>query len=108
MFTAQLPKELPVVSLIAFIITAQGMNPYLVASFNSGFACENTRAQIIAAALEQNGPPSSLSPSHYALEPRHLKCISTPGLVAGGSRPPEPAAAPRSSARRTPAKRAVK
>ena len=96
------------VSLFAFIVTVQGMNPYLIASFNSGFACENTRTQLIAAALEQRTAASTMSQSYYALEPRHLKCISTPGLIAPGTRPPlaEPPPRPRSSA--TAAKRPVK
>ena len=73
------------VSLFAFVMTAYGMNPYLIASFNSGFACENAKTQILTAALEQNVAGSSA----YSLAPRNLKCIATPGLVAGGARPPE-------------------
>lgn len=75
------------VSLFAFAMTAYGLNPYLIASFSSGLACENARAQILAAAQEQAVPGTTT----YALAPRSLKCIATPGLVAGGSRPPEPA-----------------
>lgn len=75
------------VSLFAFVMTAYGLNPYLIASFNSGLACENARAQILAAAQEQAVPGTTT----YALAPRTLKCIATPGLVAGGSRPPESA-----------------
>lgn len=73
------------VSLFAFVMTAYGLNPYLIATFSSGLACENTKSQIIAAALEQ----SVAGTSTYSLAPRNLKCIATPGLVAGGSRPPE-------------------
>jgi hypothetical protein len=80
-----------VVSLFAFVMTAYGMNPYLIASFNSGFACENAKTQILAAALEQNVSGSSA----YSLAPRNLKCIATPGLVAGGARPSEAGAAPK-------------
>jgi hypothetical protein len=74
-----------VVSLIAFAMTAYGLNPYVIASFNSGLACENARSAIVSAALEQTVSGSST----YALAPRHMKCIATPGLVAGGSPPPE-------------------
>lgn len=81
------------VSLIAFAMTAYGLNPYVVASFNSGLACENAKSAIIAAALEQTVSGSST----YALAPRHMQCVSTPGLVAGGSLPPSSAAAPPSS-----------
>ena len=76
------------VSLFAFVMTAYGMNPYLIATFNSGFACENAKSQILKAALEQTTTGTS---STYSLAPRNLKCISTPGLVAGGSHPPESA-----------------
>jgi len=74
-----------VVSLVAFLITAYGMNPYVVASFSSGFACENARAAILSAALEQ----TANSTSTYAMTPRSMKCIPTPGLLAPGSRPPD-------------------
>ncbi len=87
---------LPVVSLIAFAMTAYGLNPYVVASFNSGLACENAKSAIIAAALEQTVSGSST----YALAPRHMSCVSTPGLVSGGGLPPEstaPSAVPRGS-----------
>lgn len=82
------------VSLFAFIVTTYGMNPYLVATFNSGLACETAKSSIIAGALEQNLGTTST----YAMAPKNLKCISTPGIVAGG-RPPEfsafkPASAP--------------
>jgi hypothetical protein len=43
-----------VVSLFAFVVTAYGMNPYLVASFNSSLACETAKSAVIAAALEQS------------------------------------------------------
>ncbi|MBC7957431.1 MAG: hypothetical protein H7Y33_16375 [Cytophagales bacterium] len=74
------------VSLFAFVVTAYGMNPYLIASFNSGLACETAKSAIISAALEQ----SVAGTSTYALAPKNMKCINTPGLVAGGGRPPEP------------------
>jgi len=77
--------NLPVVSLFAFVMTAYGINPYLIASFNSGFACENAKTQILTAALEQTAGGSST----YSMTPRSLKCISTPGLVAGGARVPD-------------------
>lgn len=73
------------VSLFAFVVTAYGMNPYLVATFNSGLACETAKSAIVGAALEQ----SMAGTSTYALAPKTLKCIATPGIVAGGSRPPE-------------------
>lgn len=73
------------VSLFAFVMTAYGLNPYLIATFNSGLACENAKLQILAAAREQAVPGTTT----YALVPRSLKCISTPGLVAGGAKPPE-------------------
>ena len=94
-----------VVSLIAFMVTAYGMNPYLVATFNSGLACESAKAAILTAALEQTVAGTST----YALAPRSLKCIGTAGLVAGGNRPPEAsppshAPAPASGHRKTPRK----
>jgi hypothetical protein len=68
------------------MITAYGMNPYLVATFNSNLACETARSAILAAALEQ----SRAGTSTYAMAPKSLKCINTPGIVGGtGSRPPE-------------------
>ncbi len=73
------------VSLFAFVVTAYGMNPYLVASFNSGLACETAKSAIISAALEQ----SVAGTSTYALAPKTMKCIATPGLLAGGTHPPE-------------------
>ncbi|MGY4830133.1 hypothetical protein ACVNIS_16305 [Sphaerotilaceae bacterium SBD11-9] len=73
------------VSLFAFVVTAYGMNPYLVASFNSSLACETAKSALISAALEQ----SVAGTSTYAMAPKTLKCIATPGLVAGGNRPPE-------------------
>jgi hypothetical protein len=79
-----------VVSLFAFVVTAYGMNPYLVASFNSGLACEAAKSALISAALEQ----SVAGTSTYAMAPKTLKCIGTPGLVAGGARPPEPSLPP--------------
>lgn len=81
------------VSLFAFVMTAYGMNPYLIASFNSGFACENGRTQILAAALEQRSAGSTI----YPIAPQSLRCIATPGLVAAGVRPLDtsPAAKPR-------------
>jgi len=82
------------VSLFAFIVTAYGMNPYLVATFNSGLACETAKSAILAAALEQ----SVAGTSTYAMAPKNLKCIGTPGLVSGGNRPPEPSAAPKAAA----------
>jgi len=93
-----------VVSLFAFVVTAYGMNPYLVASFNSGLACETAKSAIIAAALEQ----SVAGTSTYALAPKTMKCIATPGLVAGGSRAPEPSTPPKplsSPAKRPPQKK---
>jgi hypothetical protein len=89
------------VSLVAFLITAYGMNPYVVATFNSTFACENAKAAILSAALkEPNGQTTT-----YAMTPRKMTCIATPGLVAGGtSRPPDtgtPVRAPAKSAAAT-------
>lgn len=81
------------VSLIAFVVTAYGMNPYVVASFSSSLACETAKSAIVSAALEQ----SVAGTSTYAMAPKTLKCIATPGLVAGGNRPPE-ASPPRRSA----------
>ncbi len=81
------------VSLFAFVMTAYGMNPYLIASFNSSFACENAKTQIIAVTLD----PSVTGQGTQSVAARNLKCISTPGLVAAGSRPPEPAAPPKAS-----------
>ena len=78
------------VSLFAFVMTAYGLNPYLIATFSSGLACENAKSQILAAAREQALPGTTT----YALAPRSLKGIATPGLVAGGSRPPEAVATP--------------
>jgi hypothetical protein len=86
-------QEVPVVSLFAFVMTAYGMNPYLIASFNSGFACENARTQIIAVTLD----PSVTGAGTHSVAARNLKCLSTPGLVAGGIRPPEPIAPPKPS-----------
>ncbi len=82
------------VSLFAFVVTAYGMNPYLVASFNSGLACEAAKSAIISAALEQ----SVAGTSTYAMAPKTLKCIATPGLLAGGERPPEPSTPPKRAA----------
>ena len=79
------------VSLFAFVVTAYGMNPYVVASFSSGLACEAAKSAIISAALEQ----SVAGTSTYAMAPKTLKCIATPGLLAGGSHPPEPSTPPR-------------
>ena len=73
------------VSLFVFAMTAYGMAPYLVASFNSGLACENAKSAIMSASLEQTVSGTS----SYSLTPRNMKCISTPGLMAGGARPPE-------------------
>ena len=89
------------VSLFAFVMTAYGMNPYLIASFNSGFACENAKSQILAAALEQNVAGSSA----YSFAPRGLKCIATPGLVGGGARPAEAAPKSLAPASKKPAKK---
>jgi hypothetical protein len=86
--------DFPVVSLFAFVVTAYGMNPYLVASFNSGLACEAAKSAIISAALEQ----SVAGTSTYAMAPKTLKCIATPGLLAGGERPPEPSTPPKRAA----------
>ena len=91
------------VSLFAFVVTAYGMNPYLIASFNSGLACETAKSAVIAAALEQ----SVAGTSTYALAPKNMKCIATPGLVAGGTRPPE-ASTPYKAAAPAPAKRPLK
>lgn len=79
------------VSLFAFVVTAYGMNPYLVASFSSGLACEAAKSAIISAALEQ----SVAGTSTYAMAPKTLKCIATPGLLAGGTHPPEASPPPR-------------
>lgn len=74
------------VSLFAFMVTAYGMNPYLVATFNSNLACETARSALLSAALEQNVAGTST----YAMAPRTLKCINTPGIVPGSaSRPPD-------------------
>ncbi|MBX3619238.1 MAG: hypothetical protein KF891_04505 [Rhizobacter sp.] len=87
------------VSLFAFMVTAYGMNPYLVATFSSGLACETAKSALVSAALEQQMAGTST----YALAPKTLKCIATPGIVAGGpSRPPEASPPPR------PAKRPAK
>lgn len=88
------------VSLFAFVVTAYGMNPYLIATFNSGLACEAAKSAVISAALEQ----SVAGTSTYALAPKNMKCIATPGLVAGGPRPPE-ASVPYRGATPSPAKR---
>jgi len=92
-----------VVSLFAFVMTAHGLNPYLIATFNSGFACENTRTQLMAAALD----PSFAGASTYSMPPR-LQCITTPGLVAGGSRLPDAGTAPRASTSAQPNKKPAK
>ncbi|TMH09942.1 MAG: hypothetical protein E6H58_11855 [Betaproteobacteria bacterium] len=91
------------VSLFAFVMTAYGLNPYLIASFNSGFACENAKTQILTAALEQTTAGSST----YSMTPRSLKCIATPGLVAGGTRPPDIGSAQKAAAAQA-AKKPVK
>jgi hypothetical protein len=88
-----------VVSLFAFVVTAYGMNPYLVASFSSGLHCEAAKAAVVTAALEQKVAGTST----YAMAPKNLQCIATPGLQAGGSRPSEP-----STAYKPPAKRPQK
>lgn len=82
------------VSLFAFVITAYGMNPYLVATFNSTLACESAKAALLSAALDQ----SVAGTSSYAMTPKSLRCIATPGIVAGGARPPEPSTPPRAAA----------
>ncbi len=87
------------VSLFAFVVTAYGMNPYLVASFSSGLHCEAAKAAIVSAALEQ----SVAGTSTYAMAPKNLKCIGTPGLLASSARPPEP-----STPYKPPAKRPLK
>lgn len=79
------------ISLFAFVVTAYGMNPYLIASFNSGLACEATKSALLTAALEQSLAGSTT----YSLVPKNLRCIATPGLVAGGSRPPDTGSAPK-------------
>jgi len=85
------------VSLLAFVLTANGLAPYFVASFSSGLACENAKVAIIEAAANQSRGGSST----YSLTPKSLQCIATPGLVSAGARPPEPA--PRTAAKpRTP------
>lgn len=85
------------VSLFAFMVTVYGMNPYLVATFNSGLACETARAAILSAAVEQNVAGTST----YAMAPRTLKCIATPGIVPGpASRPPEASPPARRPARK--------
>ena len=88
------------VSLFAFVVTAYGMNPYLVATFNSGLACETAKAAIVGAALEQTVAGTST----YAMAPRTLTCIATPGIVAGSGRPPE-LTAPRAPKRAAPQKK---
>jgi hypothetical protein len=86
-----------VVSLFAFMVTAYGMNPYLVGTFNSNLACETARSALLSAALEQNVAGTST----YAMAPRSLKCINTPGIVPGaGSRPPEASPPPRRPAKK--------
>jgi len=90
-----------VVSLFAFVMTAYGLNPYLIASFNSGFACENARTQIIAVTLD----PSVTGAGTHSVAARNLKCISTPGLVGGATRPPEPLAPPKAAAAATASKK---
>jgi hypothetical protein len=83
-----------VVSLFAFMVTAYGMNPYLVATFNSNLACETARSALLSAALEQNVAGTST----YAMSPKSLKCIGTPGITGttGSShRPPEASPPPR-------------
>lgn len=84
------------VSLFAFMVTAYGMNPYLVATFNSSLACETARSALMSAALEQ----SVAGTSTYAMNPRSMKCIATPGIVAGGQRPPEVNPPPRRPAKK--------
>ncbi|HEX3141407.1 MAG TPA: hypothetical protein VHQ87_15200 [Rhizobacter sp.] len=84
------------VSLFAFVVTAYGMNPYLVASFNSSLACETAKSAIIAAALEQ----SVAGTSTYAMAPKTMKCIATPGLLAGGNHPPEASPPPKRPAKK--------
>ncbi|HEX6706593.1 MAG TPA: hypothetical protein VF169_17675 [Albitalea sp.] len=79
------------VSLIAFVMTGYGMNPYLVATFNSGLACEYAKSQIVAAALEQ----TNLGTSTYSMTPRTMKCMNLPGLVAGGHLPPDASPPPK-------------
>ena len=72
------------VSRFAFVMTAYGLNPYLIASFSSGLACENAKSQILAAAREQALPGTTT----YALAPRSLKCHARAGgrrcSAAGG------------------------
>jgi hypothetical protein len=90
-----------VVSLFAFVMTAYGLNPYLIASFNSSFACENAKTQIIAVTLD----PSVTAAGTHSVAARNLKCIPTPGLVAAGSRPPEPAPPPKAGPAVAPSKK---
>lgn len=92
------------VSLFAFMVTAYGMNPYLVATFNSSFACESAKAAILSAALEQTVAGTST----YALAPRTLKCISTTGIVGGGGRPPEASPPSRAAAAAASARKSVR
>ncbi len=91
------------VSLFAFALTASGMNPYLVASFNSNLACETAKSALVAAALEQ----SAAGTSTYSLAPRTLRCIATPGLVVPGAPPVAGSLSPRTgtAAARRPAKK---
>ncbi len=84
------------VSLLAFVLTANGLSPYFVASFSSGLACENAKIAIIEAAANQSRGGGST----YSLTPKSLQCIATPGLVSAGARPPEPA--PRTATRPKP------
>ena len=92
------------VSLFAFVVTAYGMNPYLIATFNSGLACEAAKAAIVSAALEQTVAGTST----YAMAPKNMKCIATPGLVATGAHPPEPSLQPKAAAAALPARRPAK
>jgi hypothetical protein len=83
-----------VVSLIAFVMTGYGMNPYVVATFNSGLACEYAKSQIVSAALEQ----TNLGTSTYSMTPRTMKCMALPGLVGSGSLPPDASPPPKAGA----------
>jgi hypothetical protein len=98
------------VSLVAFLITAYGMNPYVVATFSSTLACEGAKAAILSAALKETNRETTT----YAIAPRKMTCIATPGIVAGGSSrppdtgtplraPPKPATAPSNTSKPAPA-----
>ena len=84
-----MPKEtLPWYRSSPSVVTAYGMNPYLVASFNSGLACEAAKSALIAAALEQSvaGTSNLCHGAQDAEVHRHPR-------PAGGWRAPAPSRA---------------